>query len=247
MKSFIAALALLSSTAALATNGPETPTPSTSIPTTATVGNVSASAAAGALAGAKSSAESGTNSSIGIDASTRNRTVFIPSVAVVNLPSTIGVGNIIKETSGCGPLQAIQRTPVRGTFIGIFKSSSIDQGWTDDLVPYTENGKVVDYRQVNLADGSGYTLYGHQSIMFTTVVGVASNRNIAIGGGSGGDWGQGGTGSSSSSQRLVTSIQLRACELGTIKYVQEVRVTPPPPKKVYHNHKAVRYNCGCRK
>lgn len=178
---------------------------------------------------------SGGNSETFVDASTqstyRSDTVFIPSVVPFTPPSQLAVGNVIKETFACGPLQRIVRTPVDGTFIGLLSRKSIPQGYTDDLQPVLDaDGAQVDYRQAALPDGSGYRLFGHQVTMFTTVIGVASNRNIAIGGGgggSGGGWGQGGMGSSSSNQRMVTSIQLRECEVGTVRTV--VVEVPPRP------------------
>jgi hypothetical protein len=129
-------------------------------------------------------------------------------------------------------LQRIVRTPVEGTFIGLFSKSRIQQGWTEDLAPYIGfDGREQIYNEVPLRDGSGVRVYGHQTIMFTTVVGLASNRNFALGGGggsTGGNWGQGGMGSSSSNQRMVTTIQLRTCEIGTFQFpVREVRVEVP--------------------
>jgi hypothetical protein len=178
---------------------------------------------------------SGGNSSVLIDAADRSSTnfratsIFIPPVVPATPPSTVAAGNLIKETTTCGPLQRVVRTPVDGTFIGLFRRSQVDQGWTEDLAPYLDaRGREQVYREVPLEDGSGVRVYGHQAIMFTTVVGVASNRNIAIGGGggsSGGNWGQGGMGSSSSNQRMITTIQLRSCEVGTFQFpVREVHV-----------------------
>lgn len=196
-------------------------TPSQSVVTGAT----SASAAAAAAAAARSgSLATGGNSRTNIDASDRSsyrsRAIFIPPVVPGTPPSQLAVGNIISETSACGPLQHIVRQPVTGTFIGLFRNASIEQGWSDDLEPYRDaSGMVVDYRRDQLPNGD-VRLFGHQVMMFTTVIGVASNRNIALGGGSGGgSWGQGGMGSSSSNQRMVTTIQLRDCEIGTMRTV----------------------------
>ena len=121
------------------------------------------------------------------------------------------------------------RQRVNGTFIGLMRNASVDQGWSDDLEPYRDrNGMLVDYRRERLANGDE-RLFGHQVIMFTTVVGVASNRNVAIGGGGGGGgWGQAGMGSSSSNQRMITTIQLRECEIGTMHNV----VMEVAPKRI---------------
>ncbi|MGZ5926588.1 MAG: hypothetical protein ACXWLJ_07905, partial [Rhizomicrobium sp.] len=175
---------------------------------------------------------SGGNSTTTVDASDRSsyksQTLFIPSVIPGTPPSQLAVGNIIKETSACGPLQRIVRVPVNGTFIGLFSDTAIPQGWTDDLAPYLDaNGEHMDYRSVRTSSGD-IRMFGNQVVMFTTVVGVASNRNIAIGGGMGGTWGQAGMGSSSSNQQMVTSIQLRDCEIGTMRTV----TLEVPPKAI---------------
>ena len=150
----------------------------------------------------------------------RSRTVFIPAIIPPTPPSTIAVGNIIKETTACGPLQAVEKTPINGKFFGVMFESDVEQGFTYDLVPwYDDDGSVVHYLEIPLENGRGYRLIGHQAVIFATVVGTANSRNVAIGGGSsGGSWGQGGTGTSAANQQLVTNIQLRHCEYGFIEY-----------------------------
>ncbi len=184
---------------------------------TASVGPTTSSSGGNTLA--SDANNSGGNSQTMVDASTRyqSKTIFIPSVIPGTPPSQLAVGNVIKETSACGPLQQIIRRPVTGTFIGLISTRGIPQGYTDDLAPMTDgNGARIDYRQAPMP-GGGYRLFGHQVTMFTTVVGIASSRNIALGGGgTSGSWGQAGMGASSSNQRLVTSIQLRECEIGTL-------------------------------
>jgi len=181
-------------------------------------------------ASTSSASLSGGNSTTTVDASDRSSTqykaIFIPSVIPGTPPSQLAVGNIIKETSACGPMQTIVRQPVNGTFIGLLRNSAVPQGWTDDLEPYRDaNGTPMEYRQVRTANGD-VRVFGQQVIMFTTVIGVASNRNLALGGGGGGgSWGQAGMGSSSSNQRMVTTIQLRDCEIGTLRMTR-VEVAP---------------------
>jgi hypothetical protein len=178
---------------------------------------------------------SGGNSTTNVDASDRSiyrsKAIFIPPVVPGTPPSQLAVGNIIKETSACGPLQRIVRLQVNGTFIGLFRNASVPQGFSDDIEPYRDDaGNIVDYRTERMADGD-VRMFGHQVVMFTTVIGVASNRNIALGGGGGGgSWGQAGMGSSSSNQRLVTNIQLRDCEIGTMHTV----FVEVPPKPIRH-------------
>lgn len=173
---------------------------------------------------------SGGNSTTTVDAADRSTykstAIFIPSVVPGTPPSQLAVGNIIRETSACGPLQRVVRKPVTGTFIGLFSDTAISQGWADDLQPYLDaDGKLIDYRLVTTPNGDVH-MFGDQVTMFTTVIGVASNRNIAIGGGGeGGTWGQAGMGSSSSNQQMVTNIQLRSCEIGAMHTVS-VEVAP---------------------
>ena len=167
---------------------------------------------------AKNSAETGSNSSTtNVDAADRSTTNYrsvalvLPSVGVT-APSTVAVGNIIKETMACGVLQSVQRDTVKGTYLGLFKRSQIDLGTDDSLVPFTnETGEEVYYKRVLGSDGK-YRLMGHQPIIYTTVLSVSGARNLSLGGGgSQQEWGQAGVGASSAMNRLVSKIQLRSC------------------------------------
>ena len=169
---------------------------------------------------AKNSAETGSNTSTtNVDAADRSTTNYrsvalvLPSVGVT-APSTVAVGNIIKETMACGVLQSVQRDPVKGTYMGLFKRSQIDLGTDDSLVPFTnETGEEVYYKRVLGSDGK-YRLMGHQPIIYTTVLSVSGARNLSLGGGgSQQEWGQAGVGASSAMNRLVSKIQLRSCEM----------------------------------
>lgn len=162
-------------------------------------------------------AAAGNKTETTVDASTKvdARSIFVPAIIPVTPSSTVAVGNIIKETTTCGPLQAVVKTPVYGSYNGLLRTSKIDQGFTYDLKPYLDvNGAMQTSMEVVSADGVR-RVWGHQAIIFSTVIGLSSNRNIALGGGGEtGAWGQGGMGSSSSNTRLVTNIQLKLCELG---------------------------------
>ena len=167
---------------------------------------------------AKNSAETGSNTSVtNVDAADRSTTNYrsvalvLPSVGVTD-PSTVAVGNIIKETMACGVLQSVQRDTVKGTYLGLFKRSQIDLGTDDSLVPFTnETGEEVYYKRVLGSDGK-YRLMGHQPIIYTTVLSVSGARNLSLGGGgSQQEWGQAGVGASSAMNRLVSKIQLRSC------------------------------------
>lgn len=169
---------------------------------------------------AKNSAETGSNTSVtNVDAADRSTTDYrsvalvLPSVGVT-APSTVAVGNIIKETMACGVLQSVQRDTVKGTYLGLFKRSQIELGTDDSLVPFTnETGEEVYYKRVLGSDGK-YRLMGHQPIIYTTVLSVSGARNLSLGGGgSQQEWGQAGVGASSAMNRLVSKIQLRSCEM----------------------------------
>jgi hypothetical protein len=145
-------------------------------------------------------------------------------------PSTVAIGNIVKETTACGPLQSVVKTPITGSYVGFFKKVKIDQGYTYDLTPYTDsNGVPQQYLFTKLPDRDGYRIFGHQKIIFASVVGISGARNMALGGGGNeGKWGQAGMGSSSSNTQLVLNIQLALCEIGTLE--PEVRYVEVPRK-----------------
>ena len=241
----IALLATIASPAfATGTHPPvvETPapvaTPNTST-SSATGGSSQSSAGAssgstsGSTAVSQSGADarnSGGNSATRVDASqhSKYRVTFLPPISPT-MPSTVAIGNTIKETTACGPLQRIVRTPVNGEFRGIAHKSRVPQGWTDDLAPYLDtNGNVQRYSYEPLPDGSGSRMFGHQVIMFNTPVGVSGATNIAFGGFSGGNGGNAGGGSSSAQSRQTTTIQLRDCEIG----VQKVQIVEVPAKRI---------------
>lgn len=118
------------------------------------------------------------------------------------------------------------------TFFGLIGNSKVRQGYTERLVPYVdERGVQQDYRRVPLEDGTGYRLFGHQVTQFTTIIGVNGARNFAIGGGGGGGgWGQAGGGSSSAMQQMVTTIQLRECEIGS--FVTQPKIVYVEPRRI---------------
>lgn len=178
---------------------------------------------------------SGGNSAVHIDTSDKSsqtyvdksRVTFIPPVVPPTPPSHVAIGNIIKETLACGPLQKVVKTPITGTSRGLFSRTTVNQGYTYDLEPFIDNdGNMVDYRRVYNPDGS-IQVFGHQVVMFATIVGLSSGGNFALGGGGGGGgWGQAGFGTSSSNTRLVTNIQLVQCEIGTFRPTVEYIMVP---------------------
>lgn len=179
------------------------------------------------------------NADVNVDSSDRSvtnytsKTLFIPPVVPPTPPSQVAIGNIIKETLACGPLQMVVKTQVTGVSRGLLTKSKVDQGFTYDLAPFTDaQGNIVDYRKVDFPDGLGYRMFGSQVVIFSTIIGVSSGGNFAIGGGGGNQsWGQAGGGTSSSMTRLVTNIQIAQCEVGSFKYVPVEREIPVAPKK----------------
>lgn len=178
------------------------------------------------------------------------RMVFIPAIIPPTPPSTVGIGDVVQTTMACGPVQQVVRTPIDGTFFGLASHRKVQQGFTYDLAPvFDANGQRVEYRR-EMIDGEVH-LFGSQPVILSTVVAISGARNLALGGGgSSGSWGQGGTGTSSSMSQLVTNIQVRDCELGTL------RPAPPAPVVrvetikaapiVHHRKRAIRrHKAGC--
>lgn len=166
---------------------------------------------------------------IGIDLSDKSsstyvregdRTLFIPPVVPATPPSSVAAANVIQNTSACGPLQSITKRQVIGVFFGALGGQDeVKQGFTDELQPYRdEQGNVVEYI-VRPSFYGDRKVFGHQVTQYTAVIGISGARNFAIGGGGGTsqNWGQGGMGSSSANQQMVTTIQLRLCEIGILK------------------------------
>lgn len=172
------------------------------------------------------------NSDIQIDSSNRSqyysKTVFIPAIVPPTPASVQAVGNIVKETTACGPLMSTMREPIFGTIVGAFGGQrQVPQGWQYDLVPVMNpDGTRKMYYEQKLSDGS-VRLYGSQAFITWAVIGTASARNLTIGGGSSeGGWGQGGAGSTASIQRIATNIQLVGCEIGTMTRAVEYIEVP---------------------
>ncbi|WP_448670408.1 hypothetical protein [Pseudoxanthomonas mexicana] len=151
------------------------------------------------------------NSTTKVDA----RSIYVAPIVPVTAPSSVAVGNVMKETTACGPLQRVVATPILGTQQGLFRRKTVAQGVTYELAPFVgPDGQEMLYHEVPTGPGRWH-MFGHQAVIFTTTVGTSSVRNLALGGGgSDGSWGQAGGGDSSGSQQLVTNIQLVTCDLG---------------------------------
>lgn len=170
------------------------------------------------------------NSSTHVDASDRSihednsRFTVIPPVVPPTPPSAIGNGPLPVVTLACGPLMQVVQRPVQGYYMGWFKTKHMELGYTDTLRPVIIDGQQKFYDEVRDANGDKHWI-GSQAIVFTTVIGTAAGRNVALGGGSGrGDWGQAGGGSTASVQQLVTRIIVVPCDAGA----QHVDLTALP-------------------
>ena len=144
------------------------------------------------------------------------RTIYVAPIVPITPPSTVAVGNVIKQSLQCGPLQRVIKTPIQGIFQGLTRRKAIQQGYTYELAPFlAPDGTEMLYHEVQTGPGVTH-IFGHRATIYTTSVGVSSTRNLAFGGGnSEGSWGQAGAGASSNSQQLVTNVQLQLCDLGT--------------------------------
>ena len=200
---------------------------------TSSTGAVTVTPTSNQNAAANNSAKTGSNTSTtNVDAADRSTTNYrsvalvLPSVGVT-APSTVAIGNIIKETMACGILQTVQRDDVKGTYLGVFKKSEVNLGTDDTLVPFiNEAGEETYYKRVLGSDGK-YRLMGHQPVIYTTQLSVSGARNLSLGGGgSNQEWGQAGVGASSAMTRLVSKIQLRSCvaaveEVATVTRIKQ--------------------------
>lgn len=145
------------------------------------------------------------------------KAIYIPPVVPPTPPSQLAVGNIVKETTACGPLVRVKQKTVEGTFFGLVLNNKFAQGHDDQIEAILDDHGNPTWHDVPVSDarGAGFQRWGDQVTMFTTVVGLAGARNIAVGaGGSNGGWGQGGMGTSGSIQQMVTTVQVMPCDMG---------------------------------
>lgn len=202
--------------------------------TNTTVGGQNASTRSGVAGSGNAAVQVDTSDrSVNVDNSKVDaRSLYIPQVVAATPPSVVPSTTAVAGVMGCGPLQQVVRTPVVGKFYGFFSDNDVPQGWTEDLVPYTvdANGSPVAYDAPGAIIKPYHVIggkpFGHIVLTNTAVVGVSGGRNLAIGGGGGSNmnWGQAGGGSSGASQRLVTTVQLRLCQIEEKQ--QPVAVTP---------------------
>lgn len=157
------------------------------------------------------------------------RTWFVPAVVPATPPSQLAVGGIVKETTACGPLLVVEKTPIEGHVAGSFLAwnwlKTFTQGYTYDVRPMlTPDGTPAGYQVIHQPDGEHYI--GMQAIVFAAIVGTSSGNSGAVGlGGLSGNnaWGQIGGGASSGVQQLVTNIQTIPCEVPRVR-VDQVRL-----------------------
>ncbi len=180
-----------------------------------------ASTATGGVADARNS---GGNSSTTVDTSDRSSTsyssqaLFIPTVQVAP-PNIVAGSNIVVDRGSCGPLMAVESTPLNGVYFSMFGQRSVPLGTTDRLVAYHGGTFRAD----------GNRLIGHRPVSYIAVIGVAGSRSIGLGGGkTGGDWGNGGASGGSSMQRMVVQTTLEPCEYA----VQAPVLIETAPKRI---------------
>ncbi len=195
-----------------------------------------ASGGAGGSSSSSSSSNSNSNASNGdqvtaIDNSNHSRTINFQ--AHQHIPAmTVGAGSSVTSTLfACGPLQSVSQEKVAGHVIGIFGEDTIDDlGKTEILKPYMVDGKLTRFHKE--IDGDTTTLWGHQVLVSSTVVGVAGGRSFSIGGARADSSANGGAGANGSMQRMVKEITLRDCLFSskTITQLPKVAsvVTPIP-------------------
>lgn len=192
----------------------------------ANLGPVRASGGSGGSGGSATASGNGAGNTTNV--TTENTTVYkrieVPVLFNPVPPSTAVVGNIETHVTACGPLQQVIKTPVKGTYVGVFKNTSIDLGEDMELAPVRdEAGNEVYYAEKMFVEGSEKVIrrFGSQVYITTALPNVsgASTFSIGFAGSSGG--GNGGAGSSSAMTRIVTKVMVISCELsGAYKLVQ---------------------------
>lgn len=185
----------------------------------------------------------------------KSMTVILPPVMPPMPPQFSQQGEVKQEVMACGPLQSIQRERIDGVFVGFTSNDNIYLGQDDRLIPFTQNGRIIRYHEEVQMDGLTVRVFGHQPIITTTPLTVSGARQFGLGGFNSNGGGQIGGGVSGAMGRLVSTIQLRDCELPGYKLVSTdppvmvvpppVVITPPPPqpeppKKPKHKKKVVR-------
>lgn len=147
------------------------------------------------------------------------RTLVLPEMPITP-PSVLAAGQMIKETTSCGPLQAVEKQPVTAKVRGGFMNWSwkdVDAGETMHLTNYLdEDGRMMYFYEVFVPGRNEVYLYGHQAIIVYALIGTSSATQTGIGAGWGSamNWGNGMNGSTNSTQRLVSDIQLKLCYVG---------------------------------
>lgn len=198
-------------------------------------------AAAGAAAGAASHSQSqagvtaNTNTNTNnIDQSSSRSFTIIPVQA--SAPAVITpAAQVSRLVDGsCGPRQKVISERLQGVNNRTFTAERVDLGVDQQLVPdYAD-----PYRRVEIAPGI-VQLLGHRIIETSTVITVSSSHGFGFGGnGSSGQGGSIGINGGGAMQRLVNTIRLQECVVGTI---QEMPAKAPssPVKAIKRKAKVV--------
>ena len=176
----------------------------------------------------------------------RYQSVVLPDVPPAMAPTMVG-GAISTTATACGPAQRVVAEPIYGRERGMFTSTEVFLGNTEKTEPYMdERGDIAPYM---LIKGQ---YFGHQVIYATGMPGVSSGTSIGLGGFGNSGGGNIGGGQAGGMQRMVTTIQLRLCQIETpakqvqvpVAAIAPAAYVPPPqpaavpkkkPRPVVHN------------
>lgn len=193
-----------------------------------------------ARAGAQSDATAGSysQSQAGVTANTntntnnidnsRSKSFTVIPVQVQAQPIITPAAGISRMVGQCGPRQKVVSYPVSGVNNRTWSAEKVDLGVDQELFP----DFAEPYRKVEVLPGV-YQLLGHQIIETSTVITVSSSHGFGFGGnnsnGGGGSLGINGGGAM---QRIVNTIRLQECVVGTIQETPvEALKRPVAPSK----------------
>lgn len=214
--------------------------------TSTLVGGNTSSSNSNSLQGGTQNSSTSSSSSLGNAgnssiAYTDNSKVDARTLILPNLPNTppsvIAAGQMIKETTACGPLQNVDKQPVTAIIRGGFMNWSWKEVSAGDTMHLTNmvdpDGRIMYFYEVNVPGRDEVYLYGHQAVIVYALIGTSSatQTGLGLGGGTAMNWGQGNNGSTNSTQRLVSDIQLKLCPLGVAKVLRQNQ------KQVFHIEK----------
>lgn len=168
--------------------------------------------------------------------------VALPGVPPAIAPTMVG-GAVSTTAMHCGPAQRIEAQPIYGTQFGLFKDTQVLLGATEITKPYLdEDGQEAIYIPYN------GRWFGHEVLYSTAVLGVTGATSVGFGGFGSNGGGNAAGGISGGMQRMVTTIQLRLCQIPpAIPSVRIVRAEIPHRRVVTVKPRRVTAKvCECR-